>query len=63
MIVQRFISDAIPPDLPHVRLALLQGAGPTGNFDAVLANLATLRRVAGRAKARALTCSAFPSFT
>lgn len=60
MIVQSFISDAIPPDLPHVRLALFQGAGPTGNFYAVLENLATLRQVAGRAKALGAHLLSFP---
>lgn len=60
MIVQTFISDAIPPGIAHVRLAMFQGSGPTGDFPAVLANLETLKTVARRAKALGAHLLSFP---
>lgn len=60
MIVQSFISDAIPSTLPHVRLAIYQGSGPTGDFPSVLANLETLKAVARRARSLGAHLLSFP---
>lgn len=60
MIVQSFISDAIPSETPHVRLAIYQGSGPTGDYSSVRSNLETLREVAGRAKALGAHLLSFP---
>lgn len=60
MIVQSFVSDSIPKDLPHVRLALYQGSGPSGNFEAILHNLEVLRRTAAKAKSLGAHLLSFP---
>lgn len=60
MIVQSFISDSISPALPHIRLGLYQGSGPTGDVPSVRMNLDTLLRVADRAKALGVHLLSFP---
>lgn len=60
MIVQSFISDAIPSDLPHVRLGMYQGSGPTGDIRSIGANLATLRDLAVRARMQGVHILSFP---
>ncbi len=60
MIVQSFISDAIPSEIPHVRLAIYQGSGPTGDFSSVRTNLETLRGVAQRAQQLGAHLLSFP---
>ena len=60
MIVQTFISDAIPAQYPYIRLAMYQGSGPTGDYPAVMSNLETLKSVAQRAKALGAHLLSFP---
>ena len=60
MIVQSFISDSLPQNIPHVRLALFQGSGPTGNFDAVLHRFEVLRATAERSRSLGVHLLSFP---
>lgn len=60
MIIQSFVSDSIPPDTSHIRLALFQGFGTAGDMDAVQANLAVLEKVAALAKAKGVHLLSFP---
>lgn len=60
MIVQSFISDAIPAETPHVRVALYQGYGTAGDMDAVRANLAVLEDTAEIAKNHGVHLLSFP---
>jgi 5-aminopentanamidase len=60
MIVQSFISDSLPPDVPRIRLGLYQGSGPAGDMAAVRQHLATLRDVAAKARALGVHLLSFP---
>ena len=60
MIIQSFISDSLPDTMPHLRLALYQGYGDSGNLDAVHANLAMLKQVAVRAGQHGVHLLSFP---
>ena len=60
MIIQSFISDNIPDDLPHIRLGLYQGYGPAGDMAAILHNLAVLRDAAVNARKHGVHLLSFP---
>jgi predicted amidohydrolase len=60
MIIQSLVSDDIPNDIPHVRLALYQGRGTAGDMVAVEANLAVLEATAAKAKAYWVHLLSFP---
>jgi len=60
MIIQSFISDSIPAELPQVRLGLYQGYGPAGDTAAMEHNLEVLREVAAKARAYRVNLLSFP---
>ncbi len=60
MIIQSFVSDSIPSDTPHLRLALYQGFGTAGDMNAVQANLKVLENVAAVAKGKGVHLLSFP---
>ena len=60
MIIQSFVSDSIPADLPHIRLGLYQGFGNAGDMDAVRENLATLQNAAAKARNLGVHLLSFP---
>ena len=60
MIIQSFISDSIPVGIPHLRLGLYQGYGPSGNFEAVQENLAILKQATAKAKIQGVHLLSFP---
>ncbi len=60
MIVQSFVSDRIPADTPHIRLAMYQGFGTAGDMGAVQANLSVLEKTAATAKAHGVHLLSFP---
>ena len=60
MIIQSFVSDSIPSDTPHIRVALYQGFGEAGDMDAVLKNLSTLEEVATTARDHGVHLLSFP---
>lgn len=60
MIIQSFVSDNVPSETPHIRLALYQGFGEAGDMDAVLKNLSTLEAVAATASDHGVHLLSFP---
>ena len=60
MIIQSFISDSIPADMPHIRLALYQGYGNSGNLEAIRQNLAVLKETAAKAAQQGVHLLSFP---
>lgn len=60
MIIQSFVSNSIPADTPHIRLALYQGFGTAGDMAAVMANLAVLEETAAAARAHGVHLLSFP---
>ncbi|MDI3285596.1 nitrilase-related carbon-nitrogen hydrolase [Polyangium sp. 15x6] len=60
MIIQSFISDNIPPEVPHLRLGLYQGHGTAGDMAAVMRNLEVLREAAARARTYGVHLLSFP---
>jgi len=60
MIIQSFISDSIPDELPHIRLGLYQGYGPAGDMVAILHNFAVLRDAAVKAHQYGVHLLSFP---
>lgn len=60
MIIQSFISDSIPENVPHVRLGLYQGYGPAGDRTAIAHNLSVLSTAASQARKHSVHLLSFP---